>query len=109
MVQEEETKLRGSRPRHETPLNSDSRCAWEMEGERHGHPWTHEKIAFDMAMMGIKPPDGAASQSVLVVHHNGAGNGEIFRIVRGEAGLHAATLVESPLEATFHIGWEEVY
>lgn len=55
MVQEEETKLRGSRPRHETPLNSDSRCAWEMEGERHGHPWTHEKIAFDMAMMGIKP------------------------------------------------------
>ena len=48
----------------------------------------------DMTAMRIKPPDRAASESVLVVHHDSVRNGEIFRVVRGETRLHAVTLRE---------------
>ena len=48
----------------------------------------------DMTAMGIKRPLGTASESVLVVHHDSVRNGEIFRVVRGETRLHAATLRE---------------
>jgi hypothetical protein len=65
-----------------------------MEGQRYRHAWIEEETALDMTAMGIKPPDRAGSESVLVVYHDGAGNGKGFRIVRGETGLHTATVRE---------------
>ncbi len=92
IVQELDAELRGAGPDHEPPLNPDPSCARDLEGEGYRHAGTDEEIAFDLTAMGIKRPDTASSESVLVVHRNGAGNGETVRVVRGEAGLHAATL-----------------
>jgi hypothetical protein len=90
-------------------MNDDGRRSRDMKRKRDHEPWTQGHLAFDMAATRIKPPDGARAEVVFVVHDNGAGNREGFRIVRGEAGLHAATLRESSSSRTFHIGREMLY
>lgn len=62
-----------------------------------------------MTAMGIEPPDGAAAEPVFVMHHNGAGNRAGFRIIRGEARLHVATVWETVARRPFHVGWEVPY
>ena len=92
ILQELDANLGRSRLSHETPLNSDPRCARGMKGQGHRHARTEGEFALDMTAMRIKPPDRALSESVFVVYYDGAGNGKVFRIARGEAGLHGATL-----------------
>lgn len=94
IVQELDATFRGSRPRDQAPLNPDPRRAWEVQGEGHSHVWTQKELAFDMTATGVKPPDRARSEAVLVVDDDGASNRDCVRIVRGEAHLHGATLDE---------------
>jgi hypothetical protein len=53
-----------------------------MKGERDGHAGAQSELTLDMATMGIKPPDRAGSELVLLVQDDGAGNGKGLRIVR---------------------------
>ena len=93
-VCELDTKLCRPRPCHQALPNSDARGTRDLDGEGHDHAGADQERALDMAAMGREPSDRAPSESVLVVHHDGAGNGEEFNIVSGETGLHAATLGE---------------
>ena len=62
-----------------------------------------------MAALGVKPPDGATAEPVFVVDYDGARDGEGLRVVRGETGLHAATVRETVARRPFHVGWEVPY
>lgn len=66
-VCEPNSKCRGARPYDEAVLKSHSRGSSEVEGKEDRHAWAHRQRTFPKAAMRIKPPDGARSESVLVV------------------------------------------
>lgn len=80
-----------------------------MEGEGHRQSWTDQKRAFDMTAVEVKPAARGGSEAVLIVPHDAAGNWEGFRVVKGETGLHAATLGETLACGLFPVGWEGRY
>jgi hypothetical protein len=78
-MDERQAKLRRARPGHEPLFEFEPIMARQMNEQRDGHAGAQSKLTFDMAAMGIKPPDCPGSELVLLVQDDGARNGKGFR------------------------------